>query len=283
MKHSVRSGTGLWATAISVSALYPHAAPAAIGVVAVKEGFDLLRARALRATVVAFIRASASGTYLNIDESEAAPGITLKTAPPTAGSPGNEKGAVPVPAEDESSGGASRPDPSEFCTKHRADWMAYALAHARNRQDAEDAVSHAVEKILLYHRETGMLCPPKYDDPIAWSKRVIANYIKDIHRHVKVRDKYQQKLYSPPGDFTDDVLDQIIAAQADYFIRELKSKDHQIAALYYMENLRPTQIAHELGLNVITVRTSLWRTRMKLRRRLGVRAEPRRAIPRETT
>jgi RNA polymerase sigma factor (sigma-70 family) len=283
MKHSVRSGTGLWATAISVSALYPHAAPAAIGVVAVKEGLDLLRARALRATVVAYIRASGSATYLSIDQSEAAPGITLETAPPTSGPPGNEKGAVPVPAEDEPSGCASRPDPGEFCTKHRADWVAYALAHARNRQDAEDAVSHVVEKILLYHRETGMLCPPQYDDPVAWSKRVIANYIKDIHRHVKVRDKYQQKLYSPPGDFTDDVLDQIIAAEADHFIRELKSKDHQIAALHYMENLTPTEIAHEMGLNVITVRTSLWRTRKKLRKRLGDRAEPPRAIPRETT
>jgi RNA polymerase sigma factor (sigma-70 family) len=283
MKHSVRSGTGLWATAISVSALYPHAAPAAIGVVAVKEGFDLLRARALRATVVAYIRASGSGTYLSIDQSEAAPGITLETAPPASGPPENEKGAVPVPAEDEPSGCASRPDPGEFCTKHRADWVAYALVHARNRQDAEDAVSHAVEKILRYHRETGMICPPKYDDPVAWSKTVIANYIKDIHRHDKVTDKYLQKLYSPPGDFTDDVIDQMIAAQADYFLRELKSKDHQIAVLYYMENRSPAEIARELGRNVITVRTSLWRTRVRLRKRLGVRAEPPRAIPREKT
>lgn len=282
MKHSVRSGRGLWATAISVSALYPHAAPAAIGLAAAKEGFDLLRARMLRATVVAYIRAADSGTYLNVDQSETAPGITLKTAPPTAGSPGNEKGAVPVPADDESSGSASPPDPGEFCIKHRADWLAYALAHARNRQDAEDAVSHVVEKILQNHHKTGVLCPPKYDDPIAWAKTVIANYIKDIHRRAKIGLKYQNKLYSPQGDFTDDVLDQIVAGQVFPFIRELEPDDHQIAALHYMENLGPADIARRLRRNVITVRTSLWRTRRKLRRRLGVSTEPQRTVPRET-
>jgi RNA polymerase sigma factor (sigma-70 family) len=283
MKHSVRSGTGLWITAISVSALYPHAAPAAIGLAAVKEGFDLLRARALRATVVSYIRAAGSGTYLNIDQSETAPGITLEKAPPTAGSPGNEKGAVPVPADDESSGSAGRFDPGEFCIEHRTDWLAYALAHAWNRQDAEDAVSHVAVKILQYHHETGMLCPPEYDDPIAWSKTVIANYIKDIHRHARVRLKYQQKLYSPPSDFTDDVLDQIIASQVIPFIGELKPGDHQIAVLHYIENLEPADIARQLGRNVITVRTSLWRTRAKLRRRLGVGAETQRVVPREMT
>ncbi len=188
-----------------------------------------------------------------------------------------------MPADDESGGSVSCTDPGEFCIKHRADWLAYAQAHARNFQDAEDAVPHVAVKIMQYHHEKGMLCPPEYDDPVAWSKVVIANYIKDIHRRASVRRKYQQKLYSPPGDFTDDVLDQIIATQGLPFIAELKPADHQIAQLHFGENLGPADIARRLGRNVITVRTSLSRTRAKLRRRLGVSTEPQRVSPRETT
>ena len=62
-----------------------------------------------------------------------------------------------MPAYDAPSRSGADPDPGEFCIKHRAEWLGYALAHARNFQDAEDAVSHVAEKILLHqarNRET---------------------------------------------------------------------------------------------------------------------------------
>ena len=177
----------MWATAISVSALAPHAAPLALGLAAgVKEGFDLLHARMHRNTVLSFIRAADAGIYLSVDPSGASPGVTLQTASPSAGPWGDEEGAVQVPAYDAPSRSTADPDPGEFCIKHRAEWLSYALAHARNFQDAEDAVSHVAEKILLWHAKTGELCPTEYD-PEAWSKTVIANYIKDLHRRAKVR------------------------------------------------------------------------------------------------
>ena len=171
------------------------------------------------------------------------------------------------------------PDPGEFCIKQRADWFSYALAHARNRQDAEDAVSHVVEKILKYHAKTGALCPPKFEDPVAWSKKVIANYIKDLDRRAGVQRKYQAKLYVPPPDPGEDVLDELLVRQALPLIKDLKPDDHQVALMHYVENLDPVDIARRLGRNVVTVRTSLWRTNRKIRRQLGIAAEAQKIIP----
>lgn len=57
MKLPAAGRTTVWATAISVSALVPHTAPAALGLAVAKEGFDLLHARTHRGTVLSYIRA----------------------------------------------------------------------------------------------------------------------------------------------------------------------------------------------------------------------------------
>lgn len=282
MKPSVAGKTAVWATAISVSAVAPHAAPVALGLAAAKEGFDLLHAHMHRTSVLSFIRAAGAGTYLSVDPSGSSPGVVLRTASPLAGPQGDEEGAVPVPADDEPSRSGADPDPGKFCTEHRTDWLAYALVHARNRPDAEDAVQHAAVKILQHHAKTGTLCPPGYD-PVAWAKTVIANYIKDLHRRSKVRLQYQGRLHSPPDDFVEDFLDEMLARQVFSFIKGLKPGDHQIAEMRYVENLEPIDIARRLRRNVITVRTSLWRMNRKIRREFGITAEPQRVLPRETS
>ena len=272
----------IWATAISVSALVPHAAPLAFGLALCKEGFDLLRVRMHRDTVLSLIRAAGAGTHLTIDPSGTAPGVTLQTASPSVGPRGDEEGAVQVPAYDAPSCSAADPDPGEFCIKHRAEWLSYALAHARNLQDAEDAVSHVAEKILLQYAKTRRICPSGYD-PEAWSKAVILNYIKDLHRRAKVRLKYQRKLHSPEGDFAEDLVDEMLARQMLAFIKRLKPGDHQIAEMFYVEGLAPSDIAVRLGRKAVTVRTSLWRTHGKMRRQLGMTAESQVLIPRRET
>jgi DNA-directed RNA polymerase specialized sigma24 family protein len=234
-----------------------------------------------RTTVLSYIRATSAGTYLSVDPSGAAPGVVLQTASSSAGPRGDEEGAVPVTADDVPSRAGADLDPGEFLINHRADWLGYALAHARNLQDAEDAVSDVGVKILQQYAETGTLCPPGYD-PVAWSKTVIAHYIYDLHRRDDVRLRYQQKLHNPQGDFVDDLLDQMIIRQALPLIRDLKPSDHQIAKMHYEEGLAPINIARALGRNVITVRTSLWRTNRKIRRWLGITSEPQRVISRET-
>ena len=282
MKLPAAGRTTIWATAISVSALAPHTAPVALGLAAAKEGFDLLHARMHRTTVVSFIRAAGGGTYLNVDPSGAIPGMTLQTASPTAGSPGDEEGAVQVPAHNEPSRSGTDTNPGEFCIKHRSDWISYALAHARNLQDAEDAVSHAGVKILQQHDETGTICPAGYD-PEAWSKTVIRNYIRDLRRRDKVALKYRGKLHSPADDFVENLADEMLARQMFSFIKGLKPDDHQIAVMRFVENLEPSVIAEMLGRKAGAVRKSLWRTNKKMRKQLGITAESQVVIPRRET
>jgi len=276
--------TAVWTTAISVSALTPHAAPVALGLAALKEGFDLLHAHVHRASVLSFIRAAGAGTYLSVGPSgSTASGVVLRMASSFAGQRDEEgEGGVPVPVRDELSRPEADPDPGEFCIKHRADWLGYALVHARNRQDAEDAVSHVVVKVLQHHARTGAICPAGYD-PDAWAKTVIANFITDLHRRTVVQSRYQGKLHSPSGDFVEDLLDGMLARQAFSFITNLSPGDHQIAEMRYAENLEPAEIARRLGRNAITVRTSLWRTNRMIRKEFGIIAEQLRPLRGETS
>jgi RNA polymerase sigma factor (sigma-70 family) len=112
---------------------------------------------------------------------------------------------------------------------------------------------------------------------------VIANFITDLHRRADVQSRYQGKLHSPPGDFVEDLLDEMFARQAFSFIRQLNPRDHQIAEMRYAENLDTVEIARRLGRNAITVRTSLWRTNRKIRREFGIIAEQLRPLPGETS
>ena len=196
----------VWTTAISASALAPHAAPIALGLAVAKEGFDLLHAYLHRISVLSYIRATPAGSYLSVAASAGvAPGVVLQTASALASLPGDEEGAGQVPAHDEPNRSGVGSDPGEFCIKHRADWLSYAAALARNYQDAEDAVSDVAVKIFNNYDRTGKLCPPKFDDPVAWSKTVIANYIKDRRRRAKVQLKHQAELCPPQDKFDDDV------------------------------------------------------------------------------
>jgi RNA polymerase sigma factor (sigma-70 family) len=273
----------LWATAISVSALTPHAAPVALGLMVAKECFDLLHARMLRTSVLSYIRATAAGTYLSVDRSGAAPRLVLHSESALAGSRGDQEGAVPVPADGEPSQSGSDLDLDDFCVKHHADWLSHAGYYTRNFQDAQDAVSHVVEKIVMHHAREGTLCPPKYDDPVAWAKKAILNYIRDRHRRTRVQLKYRAKLCPPPGDFEEDLLDGMLATQAFAFIKDLKPGDHEIAVMHFIDELEPIEIARRLGRKPSTVRTSLHRTREKMRRQLGITDITSRSIPRETT
>jgi RNA polymerase sigma factor (sigma-70 family) len=270
----------VWTTVISVSAIAPHSAPFAFGAAIAKEAFDLLRAYLQRISVLAYLRSAQAATYLSIGLSPAAPALVLSIAPPNAARSDDEEGADPMNAGPESRAG-SGPDADEFCTKQRGDWLAYAMARTLSWLDAEDAVSHVVQKILEHHQVHGTLCPVE-KDPVAWSKTVIRNYLTDQYRRRVAEDKRSRGLALPAGDFTDDVADQLIARKALAFVASLDSRAHQIAMMRWIDGLEPQEIARQLGMNPRSVRTSLHRTKKKMRAELGV-AEPRRILREKTT
>ena len=155
------------------------------------------------------------------------------------------------------------------------------MARTLSWLDAEDAVSHVVQKILEHHQVHGTVCP-KGKDPVGWSKTVIRNYLTDQYRRRTAEDKRSRALALPVGDFTDDVADQIMARKAMAFVASLDSQAHQIAMMRWIDGLEPQEIADQLGMNPRSVRTSLHRTKKKMRTELGV-AEPRGILREKTT
>jgi RNA polymerase sigma factor (sigma-70 family) len=127
----------------------------------------------------------------------------------------------------------------------------------------------------------GTLCP-KGSDPIAWSKTVIRNYIIDRYRRQAAEDKRSRALAPHEGDFAEDVADQILVRRALAFLASLDVKAHQIAVMRWVDGLEPQEIAKQLGMNPRSVRTSLHRTKKKMRTVLGV-AEPRKVLREKTT
>ena len=119
-------------------------------------------------------------------------------------------------------------------------------------------------------------------DPVGWSKTVIRNYLIDQWRRSKTEGRRSPAFALPEPDIADDITDQIIARKALAFVESLDDQSHIIAMMAWVDGLKPKEIAEELGLNALTIRKSLHRTRKKMRTRFGV-AEPQRILREETT
>lgn len=279
MTPSAAGMAAAWTAAISVTAVNPHEALVALGAVFAKEIFGLVSARMHRTSVLAYLRTADAETSLRIGPSSVAPALSLRNASSKSSRSAGKKGAARVPDDDEPLSIGYGPGPDAFCIEQRADWLAYAMTRTRSWPDAEDAVSHVVEKIYEHYAEHGTVCPDMRD-PVAWSKTVIRNYLIDRWRRAKTYDRYSGALISPEGDIAEIVTDQIIARKALLFIDSLDDQAHMIAVMAWVEGLKPKEIAEELGIKSLMVRKSLHQIRKKMRTQFGV-AEPQRILREE--
>ena len=182
--------------------------------------------------------------------------------------------------DDKAWAGSGQPDAGvlhlaadEFCIKQRGELLAYARALTRNWPDAEDAVSHVVQKIYEHYARYGTVCP-EGRDAVGWAKTVIHNHVIDVHRRRTAEDKRSKALAPSARDLAEDVTDQILVRNALVFVASLHSPAHSIAMMRWVDGLEPQEIASRLGMNPRSVRTSLHRTKKKMRTVLGV-DEPR--------
>lgn len=269
MKSSTAGRAALWSAVASVAVVDPHAVPVALGAAAAKEGFDLLRARMHRGSVLAYLRAASAGTHLHVGPSSTAPALVLSIGPRDMRS-ADGGGAERVRADEDLPHFDPGFGPGDFCIKQRPDWLAYAAAHASNWPDAEDAVSHVVQRVLEHHARHGTLCPDGYD-PVAWSKTVIRNYLIDCFRRTDTQRRRLQPLVTEViDDISDHALEQIIAGRALQFIESLDRQARLIALLRWVDGLEPKEIAEQLKMNPRSVRTSLHRTKKRMRQEFGI-------------
>ena len=179
-----------------------------------------------------------------------------------------------MPADDDLPSVDSGFDPNTFCIKQRPDWLAYARARTRNWPDAEDAVSHVVEKIYEHYAEHGTVCPDMRD-PVGWSKTVIRHYLIDQWRRSKTQSRRSTAFTLSEEDIADNITDQIIARKALAFVESLDGQSHMIAMMAWVDGLKPKEIAEQLDLKALTIRKSLHLTRKKKCARNSVSPNPR--------
>lgn len=281
----VQARVAWWGAAVSAAAVDWRTGMAGFASAVAVEIFEVVHARTVRATTLSFLEAATAGTVWTIESSGLQPAMTLQVGPsgPVRSQPDDKEGARAVPDEHERS---TTVEPSitleQLYLDHRRDLLSYAGALARNWADAEEAVSHAVVKSLEHHERFGSPCPPGRD-PVAWMKTVISHYLIDRHRRADVFRRNRPRLAPPPpGDVADDVLDRLLADQAREFLGSLKPRAHMIAMLRWGGGLSTKEIAQRIGCPESSVRTSLLRTRRKIRRCFGITTEPQMIFREET-
>jgi RNA polymerase sigma factor (sigma-70 family) len=276
MNHPAVTKSAAWTAAISVTAINSHVALVALSGAVAKEIFDLVNAHMHRTSVLAYARTIRPETSLRIGPSSTSPELSISNATPNFSQPDGEEGAAYVPNDEDLPSANRDSSPEAFCIRQRVDWLSYAMTLTGNWSDAEDAVSHAVEKIFQHYAEHGTACPDMRD-PVGWSKTIIRNYVIDQWRRARTRDRYSRSDMIPDSDIADFVTDQLIAKSALAFVKSQDDKSHLIASMAIIDDLKPKEIAEKLGIEVNEVRRSLRKTKKTLRAQFGA-TEPRRIL-----
>jgi RNA polymerase sigma-70 factor (ECF subfamily) len=157
-----------------------------------------------------------------------------------------------------------------FYLTNRDELVKYALSITGNRQDAEDAVHEAATRSYEYYLVHGRMCPPDRD-PVAYMKVTIRNYIIDKYRRGRVEERRLQALIPRhQEDIADEVERRIMLEQVFSAMRQLRTDAYQIAVMYWAKGMKDEEIAAELSISASTVRSSISRTRKKLRKWLDL-------------
>ena len=152
--------------------------------------------------------------------------------------------------------------PEEVIERQKA--AVYRLAYSRlqNREDAEDVLQ---EVFLRYIRSAPEFESPEHEH--AWFIRVTVNYAKD-----------QFKTYVRKNTASDDngeTLERFAERRDDgapdfgaleRALAELKPEAREIVHLYYYEGYRTAEIASVVGIGEGSVRSSLARSRRRIKK-----------------
>lgn len=138
--------------------------------------------------------------------------------------------------------------------------LAYVLSGSR--AGAEDI---AQEAFLATHRNWKRIV--KYEQPGAWVRRVAANIAVSLFRRRMIEARALARLAAEPArvSMMDDQDAEFWAA-----VRSLPTRQAQVVALHYLEDLPVIEIARVLDCAEGTVKAHLHKARRSLARRLSL-------------
>jgi RNA polymerase sigma-70 factor, ECF subfamily len=132
-----------------------------------------------------------------------------------------------------------------------------------DRETARDCVQEAFIKAAVRWRRVR-----RYDNPVAWVRRVAINRSRDLHRSTRRRQR-RESLTSDGGvgdlDPAGMVDGQLTMAA---LIARLPPRQRSAVALYYIDDLPLAEIADGLGITVGAVKCHLNQARATLRHAL---------------
>ena len=131
-----------------------------------------------------------------------------------------------------------------------------------DRERATDATQEAF--IKAYARWPKIR---RYDSPAAWVRRVAINASRDSYRSERRRRKREQTV---PVDVSTTDTDRLAdAAIASDLLRELSTRQREVATLFYVDDRSVSEIAAILRLREGTVKYHLSHARERLRTLIG--------------
>lgn len=129
-----------------------------------------------------------------------------------------------------------------------------------DRELARDCVQEAFIKASVRWRKVR-----RYDNPVAWVRRVAINRSRDVHRSKQRRERRESltsenevSAFDPAGAVDGEITLAGLIAQ-------LPPRQRSAVALYYIDDLPLAEIAEDLGISVGAVKFHLNQARATLR------------------
>ena len=134
-----------------------------------------------------------------------------------------------------------------------------------SQESAADAVQEAFVQAHLRWRRL-----QRYDDPIGWVRRVAINKLRDDHRRQGRKHRAIERLRSATREESVDWSD---GADAATLLAGLPRQQRLAMALFYIDGLGVSEVAHTLGISDGAVKFHLNRGRERLRAVVAIQQE----------
>ncbi len=125
---------------------------------------------------------------------------------------------------------------------------------------AADCVQEAFVKAYARWRRIS-----RYDQPLAWVRRVAINQLRDLHRKRVRGERALARLGTDDASFVPDPP----ALDLSYALATLTPQQRIAAALFYVDDLSVAEVAAAMGLSAGAVKFHLHAARDRLRSELA--------------
>lgn len=140
---------------------------------------------------------------------------------------------------------------------------AVVLAILGNRDEADDVTQEAFARALARWPRLS-----SYDLPEAWVRQVALRLAIDSGRRFLRMLRILPAL-RPPACTEADPADSLLFTPLGQALRELPMREREVVVLYYVADLPVERIAHDLGVNLSTVKARLVAGRRRLEQALA--------------